>query len=86
LTGLVAIVYTGFRKENITMEVIDKSEDIRVENCAPETDTIYIQATDNWWSISICRDEHGEVHVSVVDNDAGQIDLVLGKPGFTHKL
>jgi hypothetical protein len=58
--------------------------DFVINNFAPESDSITIENPD--WGITIWRSENQEVHVLIEDNkDSTQVDLVLGKNGFTQR-
>ena len=62
------------------------SNDIIVENFYPDADSINISDTNNDWNITIWRDEDNEVHILVADNkDSTQMNLVLGKDGYTQR-
>lgn len=57
--------------------------DYTIENCAPDCDVIHITVGDNadsQISITISREENGEVHVMFVDNmDNHRRNMVLGR-------
>ncbi len=64
--------------------------DFNIENLAPETDVINFiigNNDDSMITITIDRDESGDVNVLFVDNSTGfERRMVLGKPGYTEKL
>ena len=58
--------------------------DLHVENLSQEN-TIHISTENNFWNVTVFREENGEVSVVVCDNlNEGQLDLVLGQDGFTQ--
>ena len=65
---------------------VNISNDIIIQNFYPDADSINIIDSNNDWNITIWRDEDNEVHILVADNkDSTQVDLVLGKDGYTQR-
>jgi len=65
---------------------VNISNDIIIQNFYPDADSINIIDSSNDWNITIWRDEDNEVHILVADNkDSTQVDLVLGKDGYTQR-
>jgi hypothetical protein len=66
-------------------EPINIGNDLRVLN-KPIDDFLDVIHTNNDWNITVWRDEGNEIHVCIADNTSGtQVDLVLGKDGYTQK-
>ena len=58
--------------------------DLHVENLSQEN-TIHISTENNFWNVTVFREENGEGSVVVCDNlNGGQLALVLGQDGFTQ--
>jgi hypothetical protein len=59
-----------------------------IHNLSPDSDVVHIVLGDNPGSIvsiSISRDESGEVEILLTDNmDNSTRKLILGKPGFSE--
>ena len=58
---------------------------IEIENL-PLEGTIHVsEAEDNYWNVTVSKEENGDISVVVCDNlDGGQIDLILGLTTTTH--
>lgn len=59
--------------------------DAKVENLAPDMDCIVITVGD--WKITVDREFHGPVYVTIEDTEEGsETRLILGQEGETQKL
>lgn len=58
------------------------------ENLAPDSDTIVVRNEDGHYTttVTVWRDEHGDVHVCIEHGNGGSVDMVLGQEGSTEKL
>ena len=64
--------------------------DYEISNLSPDADVVHMTFgvnADSQITVTIDRDENGQVNILVVDNmDGSERRMVLGQPGFTDKL
>jgi hypothetical protein len=69
---------------------IDDSVDYKVNNFAPDMDVIQMEFgkhIDSCITVTVDRDENGQVNVLVVDNfDGSEHRMILGQPGLGYNI
>lgn len=69
---------------------MDLGMDYEIKNLAPDADVVHMtfgSHADSCMTVTVERDQDGQVHIVVIDNmDGCERRMILGQEGFTDKM